>query len=56
MTSEIRTRRDAKFASDHELATQYRDAKESGDTRRRNLAVQEALNRGINKEQLAEIR
>lgn len=53
---EIRTERDAKFASDHELANEYRDAKENGKTLTRNLVVSEALDRGISKEQLAEIR
>ena len=56
MTMQINTQRDAKFATDHELANEFRKAKENRKTRQRNLIVSEALDRGISKEQLKEIR
>ena len=54
--TEIRTKRDAKMASVHELANAYREMTENGDYVKRNLVISEALNRGISKEQLKEIR
>jgi len=52
----INTKRDARFASDHELATEYRRMTEEEEYVKRNLVISEALNRGISKEGLKEIR